>query len=149
MLVFRITSKPYATDLLGTGCLYAGGRWHYKGTQILYTSEHVSLCKLEILANSPVIPKNQALVTIEIPDDASVLTFEQQALPDNWWQFPYPDTLASLTEQWIEQGKFWIMKVPSAHSFTEFNYLLNPMHPDHRMAEIIRVEDIHFDKRLK
>lgn len=149
MLVFRITSRTYATDLQGTGCLYAAGRWHYKGTQILYTSEHVSLSKLEILANSSFIPKNQALVTIDLPDDASILEMEREKLPENWWQFPYPNTLADFTEQWIGQGQFWIMKVPSAHSFTEFSYLLNPLHPDHKLARIIRVEDIHFDKRLK
>ncbi|MCF0064056.1 RES family NAD+ phosphorylase [Dyadobacter chenwenxiniae] len=149
MLVFRIASRAYASDLQGTGCLYSGGRWHYKGTQIVYTSEHVSLSKLEILANSPFIPKSQTLVTIEIPDEASILDVGKEPLPDNWWQFPYPDALANITEQWIGQGKFWIMKVPSAHSFNEFNYLLNPAHSDHKLAKVIRIEDIYFDKRLK
>ncbi|MCF2486723.1 RES family NAD+ phosphorylase [Dyadobacter sp. CY347] len=149
MLVFRITSRAYANDLQGTGCLYSGGRWHYKGTQILYTSEHVSLSKLEILANSSFIPKNQVLVTIEIPDNASILDIGQELLPDNWWHFPYPDALANLTEQWIDEGKFWIMKVPSAHSSKEFNYLFNPAHSDHMLAKIIRIEEMYFDKRLK
>ena len=149
MLLFRITSRTYADDLHGTGCLYSAGRWHYKGTQIVYTSEHVSLSKLEILANSSFIPKNQALVTIEIPENASVLETDIKKLPTNWFQFPYPDLLAELTEQWIEKKQFWIMKVPSAHSFTEFNYLLNPFHPEHTSAKIIRIEDVYFDKRLK
>ncbi|MCE7066375.1 RES family NAD+ phosphorylase [Dyadobacter sp. CY326] len=149
MLLFRITSRTYANDLQGTGCLYAAGRWHFKGTQIVYTSEHVSLSKLEILANSSFIPKNQALVTIEAPSDASVLETDLAKLPDNWWKFPYPDSLAEVTEQWIEEGRFWIMKVPSAHSFTEFNYLLNPFHTEHKSAKILRVEDVHFDGRLK
>ena len=149
MLVFRITSRTYASDLQGTGCLYTGGRWHYKGTQILYTSEHVSLAKLEILANSSFIPRNQALVTIEFPDSAPIFVPDPQQFPENWWQFPYTSSLADLTEEWIETGQFWLMKVPSAHSFMEFNYLLNPMHPDHKLAKIKSIEDIHFDKRLK
>ena len=149
MLLFRITSRTYANDLQGTGCLYSAGRWHYQGTQIVYTSEHVSLAKLEILANSSFIPRNQALVTIEILSNASILETHPDELPENWWQFPYPDSLAERTEQWVKEGKFWIMKVPSAHSFTEFNYLLNPFHPEHSSAKNIDVEDIHFDKRLK
>ena len=40
MLVFRITSSRMQR-FAGTGCLYAAGRWHYKGTQILYTSERI------------------------------------------------------------------------------------------------------------
>ena len=149
MLLYRITNPIYANDLQGTGCLYTSGRWHYKGTRILYTSEHISLSKLEILANTPVIPKNQVLVTLEVPEKASIKDLSAAELPVNWWQFPYPNVLADFTESWIKEDAFWIMKVPSAHSLTEFNYLLNPLHAQHALAKVISVEAIHFDKRLK
>jgi len=149
MQLYRITSPIYANDLQGTGCLYTSGRWHYKGTRILYTSEHISLSKLEILANTPVIPKNQVLVTIEIPEKASIKELPATELPANWWQFPYPNLLADFTESWIKEGLFWIMKVPSAQSLTEYNYLLNPLHAQHALAKVKSIEAIHFDKRLK
>ena len=149
MLLYRITSPSYANDLQGTGCLYTNGRWHYKGTRILYTSEHISLAKLELLANSSVIPKNQVLVTIKIPENVLINDLSSQQLPDYWYQFPYPTVLADLTELWIKEGKFWIMKVPSAQSLTEHNYLFNPLHLQHSLATVANVEAIHFDKRLK
>lgn len=149
MQLYRITSPAYANDIQGTGCLYTSGRWHYKGTRVLYTSQYISLAKLELLANSPVIPKNQVLVTIGVPEKASIKEVPASDLPANWWQFPHPTALADYTESWIKEAKFWIMKVPSAQSLTEFNYLLNPLHEQHSLAKVIKIEDIHFDKRLK
>jgi len=149
MRLYRITSPAYASDLHGTGCMYTGGRWHYKGTRILYTSEHISLAKLEILANSSAIPRNQVLVTIEIPEGAVIRELAVEDLPDNWWHFPYPGALAQLTESWVDEKQHWVIKVPSAQSVTEYNYLLNPLHPDHVSAKVTNIEDIRFDKRLK
>lgn len=149
MYLYSITNPAYANDPQGTGCIYTGGRWHYKGTRILYTSEHISLAKLEILANSSVIPRNQVLVTIQIPENADIREIAVTDLPDNWWHFPYPGALAQITESWVDEGLYWIMKVPSAQSVTEYNYLLNPLHPDHVSAKVIKIEDIRFDKRLK
>lgn len=149
MKLFRITSEKYAHDTLATGCLYANGRWHRKGGRVLYTSEHISLAKLEVLANSAILPKNQVLVTLEIPDSFSVKTIETTDLPTNWWEFPYPDSLADISNDWINEAKFWIMKVPSAQAFGEYNYLLNPQHPKHSKLKILSVEKIIFDKRQK
>ena len=149
MRLYRITSPAYASDLQATGCLYTNGRWHYKGTRVLYTSEHISLAKLEVLANSIVIPKNQVLVTIDIPKITFVKEISAIELPINWWEFPYPNYLAEITETWINEGLFWAMKVPSAQSASEYNYLLNPLHAQHITAKIINIENIHFDKRLK
>ncbi|MCE6992976.1 RES family NAD+ phosphorylase [Dyadobacter sp. CY323] len=149
MLVYRITSRRYSADLHGTGCLYAAGRWHFKGTQILYTSEHISLSKLEVLANSIVTPQNQVLVTLELPEVGIIKEIDIKDLPADCWRFPYPDSLARVTEQWLDGSTSWLMKVPSAHSFNEFNYLLNPFHELHRTIRIIDVENIHFDARLK
>lgn len=149
MLVYRIAHQNFAQDISGTGCLYVAGRWHYQGTRVLYTSEHVSLAKLELLANTSVVPKNQMLLTLEIPDSAERKVVRHADLPDNWWQFPYLPSVTAVAEEWIEAGKFWIMQVPSAQSFTEHNYLLNPMHPDHQGLKIVHVEPVRFDERLK
>ncbi|WP_247235108.1 RES family NAD+ phosphorylase [Telluribacter sp. SYSU D00476] len=149
MLLYRITRDTYAYDLMATGCLYGNGRWHRRGTRVLYTSEHVSLAKLEVLANSLILPKNQVLVTIEVPNDATIQLLTPNLLPQDWWNFPYPDALADYTEEWIRAGDSWILKVPSAQSTTEYNYLLNPLHPQHNLAKVVGVEPVQFDKRLK
>lgn len=84
MILYRMAKLAYASDLSGTGGLLGSGRWHRQGTRILYTSEHVSLAKLEVLANSPILPQNYALVTLELPDSATIQTLHASDLPADW-----------------------------------------------------------------
>lgn len=150
MLVYRIGNSQRIRDLQGTGGLYAAGRWHQKGRRILYSSSSVSLAKLEILANSiGGIPKSMALATLSCPDDASILTIAIEDLPSNWNHYPYPSSLSKITEHWCIDRKYWVLKVPSAQSPTEYNYLFNPEHPQHTEISIVDVKDEWFDTRLK
>lgn len=147
--LYRITKSQYANDLTGTGGLYGPGRWHREGTRILYLSEHISLAKLEVLVNTARAPQNQSLVTVELPDDASITSIRADTLPLGWETIPYLEELADIAEQWITGQKFWIMRVPSSQSSTEFNYLLNPLHPEHQTLQIVSIEPHPFDSRLK
>jgi RES domain-containing protein len=149
MELYRITDARYATDLTGSGGLYAPGRWHRRGTPILYLTEHISLAILEVLANSPRLPEGRSLVTVSLPDNSSINSINPTILPNSWQQWPYIDELADITEQWIQEQKYWIMQVPSAQSPTEFNYLLNPLHPEHATLKLISIEPHPFDSRLK
>ncbi len=91
MRVYRITHQKRASDLQGTGGLYTSGRWHRKGSKILYTSQSIALAKLEVLANaSGKVPTKQVLVTLEFPDNSSKVIVNTGDLPKNWHRFPYP-----------------------------------------------------------
>ncbi len=147
--LYRIADSRFADDLNGTGGWYSPGRWHRRGTQVLYLTEHVSLAKLETLANSPGLPKNRVLVTVYLPDDASITTVDPSTLPAGWQDWPYLEELADIAERWINEQKFWIMRVPSAQSPTEYNYLLNPLHAEHATLRLVSIEPHPFDSRLK
>ena len=149
MFLYRIAPTLYADDLSGTGGLYRSGRWHTVGTRIIYTSEHVSLTMLETLANWTQLPEDVSLVTLEIPDLASVYDVERNKLPDDWNLTPAPFNLAEIADEWIEKWQHWLMRVPSIHAPTEFNYLLNPLHPEHKTLNVVSIESIIFDPRLK
>lgn len=149
MIVFRLAHEKYNTDLNGTGGLYGSGRWHDKGTRILYTAETFSLAKLETLANSTFIPKNYAVICIEIPDDIIIKELTVEDLPDNWASFPHPKELKEFTKDWIMENHHLVMRVPSVHSPYEWNYLINPLHPDHRRLTIVENKPHPFDLRLK
>ncbi|MEM8970279.1 MAG: RES family NAD+ phosphorylase [Bacteroidota bacterium] len=150
MLVYRIGSHRRIRDLQGTGGLYVAGRWHQKGTRILYTSSSISLAKLEVLANSVgKVPQSMALMTLEFPDDAPTQNVVEKQLPQGWHHYPYLSLLGQTTGQWLSDGVDWIMRVPSAQSPTEYNYLFNPLHPWHDKLNIVEVKDAYFDPRLK
>lgn len=149
MRLYRFGKQPFITDISGQGGLYHSGRWHQQGTQIIYTAEHLSLAKLEALANSPVLPTNYFVLTLEVPDDVATKQIEPANLPADWFGLPYPPELAFITQQWIDEGEFWLMRVPSAHSPAEYNYLLNLKHADHQLLRIISITAHPFDTRLK
>ena len=149
MILYRITDDRYATDLSGSGGLHTSGRWNRRGTPIVYLTEHISLAKLEVLAHSPGLPQDRALVTVSLPDEASIIHINPATLPRNWQEWPYLEELADIAERWITERKFWIMCVPSAQSPLEKNYLLNPLHPEHTTLKLVSTEPHPFDPRLK
>ena len=63
MKLYRIADDRYADDLNGTGGLFAPGRWHHQGTQVVYLAGSVSLAMLEVLVHSPGLPQGRSLVT--------------------------------------------------------------------------------------
>lgn len=149
MRLYRMAKLAHAHDLGGTGGLFGSGRWHRQGTRILYTSEHVSLAKLEVLANSPILPRNYGLVTLELPDTASIQPLEIGQLPSDWAESPAPESLLAFSGAWLGALTHWVLRVPSVHSPNEYNFLLNPLHPEHAGLRLVSIEPHPFDARLK
>jgi RES domain-containing protein len=149
MKLYRLAKTKYANDLAGTGCIYSAGRWHLEGTRVLYTAEYASLAVLEVLGHTDILPRNYSLVQLALPETASIKWVGADELPTNWNHSPAPLVLADIAQQWIDEGKYWIMRVPSVHSPTEFNFLLNPLHPEHLTLQIISIVPYTFDSRLK
>jgi RES domain-containing protein len=149
MNVYRLSKSLYIRDISGTGGLYGSGRWHEKGTRILYTSQTLSLAKLEVLANTKQIPRNYSLLVLHIPDDLEYPELLIQDLPPNWNSFPHPAELVAFTNQWISENKYLVMKVPSVHSPFESNFLINPLHPQAGRLTIVDILPHAFDERLK
>jgi RES domain-containing protein len=53
-----------------------------------------------------------------------------------------------LGNAWLEQGRGVAPRVPSIHSRSDFNVLLNPAHPDIRRVSVTGTELYSFDSRL-
>src|SRR5688572_15879298 len=148
MIVFRLCRARYAFDLSGRGAEMSGGRWNSKGVPILYTSESRALCTTEIAVHLPlgIAPKDYRMVSLYIPD-GDMLELPKKEWPEGWNTFPYPSSTRMLGDNFIREGKYLSMKVPSAVVDGDFNYLLNPRH--HAFGKV-RVRDevpFGFDER--
>ena len=150
MIVFRLAKQKYSNDLSGVGAKLTGGRWNYKGTKVLYTSDSRALCTAEIAVHMPIglIPKDYFLITIEIPDTISFTKVDSKLLPKKWMDFPYSNITQKIGEEFISKGEFLIFKVPSAVVQGDYNYLLNPLHKDFNKVKFISKEKFNFDERL-
>lgn len=150
MIVFRLAKLRYIKDLSGKGAEKSGGRWNSKGTAILYTSFTRALCTAEIAVHTPlgIVPADYTLATIELPDMARVLKHEVHKLPEDWRSFPHPNSTQLLGDQFISEGKYLAMQVPSVVVQGEYNFLLNPAHKDFGKVKVVKAEPFVFDERL-
>ena len=82
MIVYRLTSGQFSNDLSGNGAKLYGGRWNSFGLPALYTTEHISLAMLEMLVHVKAYqsPLNYKLVTLEIPEAASVVSVDYKKM---------------------------------------------------------------------
>ncbi len=149
MKVFRLAKPQYSGDLSGRGAELYGGRWNSKGTPLLYTSETRALCLAEVLVHLPpdAVP-DLHLVSIEIPDGASLQEINPVILSANWQDLPYQYVLQNAGNVFVAEKKHLVLKVPSAVVPDEFNYLLNPLHLDFSAVSIVAIDAFAFDRRL-
>jgi RES domain-containing protein len=150
MIVYRLSKSAFCRDLSGKGAELWGGRWNKKGKPLLYTCESRALCITEIAVHTPlgIMPLDYCLTIIEFPDNSSVQEINSNALSSDWRSFPYPESTQKIGDDFIRFRKSLILKVPSAVVPGEFNYLINPGHPDFSKIKIVETEPFLFDDRL-
>lgn len=148
--VYRIEKKSRAEVWPSQGALFSEGRWNRQGFWVVYCSSTISLAKLEILANSKSLPKERALLEINIDEQAPIKEVILESLPESWMDVPYPAELHALTEELLRPGKYVGLKVPSRQSPREYNFLLYPLHS--QFSQFVKLEgimELEFDQRLK
>jgi RES domain-containing protein len=149
MTLYHLEKAKYKTVWPPEGTLHAEGRWNRPGQWIIYTSPSIALAKLETLANSNGLPISRVCMTIEADDAEGIFEIPSEELPVDWLMKPYSTVLRRLTDGFISSGKL-LMRVPSAQSYREFNYLINVRHGAfHRSVQLISTVDEPFDPRLK
>jgi len=150
MIVYRLLNLNYGSGLSGKGAGIAGGRWNSPGISMIYTSESRALCTAEVAVNLPLgnIPIGFEMISILIPDDIILTGIGEEDLPSGWKIFPLATLTQKIGDQFIIQGKYLVMKVPSAAVPGDFNYLINPRHPDFGRIEIIKKEPYEFRERF-
>ncbi|MFD0767022.1 RES family NAD+ phosphorylase [Mucilaginibacter lutimaris] len=149
MILYRIANCNYIKDLTGTGARLYGGRWNSEGKSMVYLASSRALAVLEVLVHLPplLLPDNFCVAEIKVPEN-SVLTLDATTLPENWKDAVPPAELKTLGNQFIRETKYLMMKVPSSVVPEEYNYLLNPWHPDIKKVSIINTHPFSFDDRL-
>lgn len=149
MNVYRIARSLYAEDLSGTGARMVGGRWNTKGIALLYTAESRALAAMELAVRVDFSrkPKDLIMITIHVPDKAKII--EPETLPEDWHQFPHRALTRALGDAFVMDAKALVFKVPSAVVKGDYNYLINPQHPDFKHVRIVHTTPFDFDDRLK
>jgi RES domain-containing protein len=51
-------------------------------------------------------------------------------------------------DHWVASGNNPVMRIPGVVVSGEYNYVMNPLHPDFRQIEYSETESVKFDGRL-
>jgi RES domain-containing protein len=148
MRIWRISN--YA-DLRGSGGIRAGGRWHSRGSPIVYCAENPGTALLEVLVHLEIddpddLPESYQLLSIDLPDTVVRKELDVESLPDDWRT--RPELTRSLGDAWLKGMDSVALLVPSAIVPYTVNVLLNPLHPDSTQLRISAVDRYPFDGRL-
>src|ERR1700684_1647451 len=113
MRLWRISDHA---DLTSEGGLLASGRWHSRGSRIVYLADHPASALVEVLVHLEVdpedIPSSYQLVAVDLSDDAAFAAIEtDQRAPD--WRDQINNT-RQLGDAWLEQNRVSLLRVPSA-----------------------------------
>jgi RES domain-containing protein len=154
MRVYRIERKKYLeTTLLGIGAAKTEGyRWNSPNTYLVYTAESRALATLEVFVHldlSEDLPTDRMYVEIEIPEEVEIMEIPIASLPPNWDARPPILETQIIGDDFVSGNQAAVLKVPSAIVPSEFNYLLNPNHPDSKKIKVISVKHVVFDERMR
>ena len=148
---FRLVKARQAAEAFsGEGAQLYGGHWNKQGTALVYTSESLALAALEQFVHLGPEDASFAFVfyPIDIPDDVSIEEIEREALPSDWREEPPPDSTKALGSEWAQAMRTAVLCVPSIVVPSEYNYLLNPAHPEFSRIQISRPQPFAFDPRM-
>jgi RES domain-containing protein len=113
----------------------------------VYAARTESLAKLEALVHlKPATGPRLVLVEATIPN-ALVATLTG-TLPAGWDDVPDSGAGRSVGDAWLQSGSSLALEVPSIHSNSDTNVLINPAHPDFGQLVIGNPVPFAFDRRL-
>jgi RES domain-containing protein len=149
---YRLTNTIHAaTAFDGEGARLYGGRWNSVGTRMVYVAGSRSLATLEVLVHTEditIIEGDYSIIPVSIPSDI-VLEVSNHELPDGR-SSPEPIAEAQIFgDAWVREHRSAVMRVPSAVTNGERNYLLNPAHSDFSKIAIGPPEPFRLDPRLR
>ena len=154
MRVFRIEREKYLGQVLsGLGAARSEGhRWNSLHTRMVYAAASRALALLEIAVHldlSEDLPTDRYFVEIDIPDLLPFASAPLDSLMENWHESPPVRDTQLLGDQFAMEAKAPILRVPSSIVPQEFNFLINPMHPDAGEITVVSAERLRMDGRLQ
>ena len=112
-------------------------------------AESRALASLEVLVHAEDTRLLGAVHWVMIPVDIDEAFVEiPKSLPKDWRRLPAPHSTREFGTRWVTEARSAALRVPSIVIDGEFNYVLNPAHPDFARMKIGTPAAFSFDPRL-
>lgn len=143
--VYRVCRARFAR-LDGEGAKRVGGRWNSPGHAVVYMAQSIALAVLENLVHMSRqdFPTGYVCVAAIISDRISLIEESELRATSRLDDF----TTQQLGNWWLDSRMTAVLKVPSSVVTGEYNFMLNPAHPDFPLIQVEPAAIFHFDERL-
>ncbi|MBX7121163.1 MAG: RES family NAD+ phosphorylase [Opitutaceae bacterium] len=94
------------------------------------------------------MPSAIACIAIPVSFDDSLVSRPNE-FPADWNAIPPAASTRQFGDRWIDERRSAVLRVPSVVTTGEFNYLINPAHPDFTRIRTGVPESFAFDKCMR
>ncbi len=151
---WRIASPAFSKTpdqmLSGEGARLYGGRWSSPGTRMVYLGSNLSVAAMELLVhldNAEVLNSYRKL-EVSFPEECLAM-LDIDSLPEGWDDASTMSPVCQATgDDWVADNTTLALKVPSITVKGDWNYLINPAHPDFEALEVGEITPFNYDPRL-
>lgn len=117
---------------------------------VVYCAESRSLAAMEILVHhlgtEVFTVAKWVVIAADVPE---ALIEKPTRVPEAWRELSPAVAVQTFGATWVNEKRSAALRVPSAVVLGEFNYLLNPAHPDFAKIVVGKPEPFLFDSRLR
>jgi RES domain-containing protein len=147
VIVWRFSQHA---SLDGRGGLFASGRWHTRGHEILYCAPNPAAALLEVMVHgavgSPEAFGNFQFLKIDVPDSVSIERMDEAQLPSDW--VIGLEATRALGDGWLRAERAAVLIVRSVLVPETYNALINPRHRDAEQLRLLSAVTYPLDSRL-
>ena len=150
MRIWRICRARFAGEAFsGEGARRFGGRWNSRGVPMVYASSSLALAAIELFVHlEPNLqPDDLVSIAATLPEGEPAERLEPGKLPAGWWADDF-EPLQRIGDKWIREKSSLTLSVPSAALRTEWNVLVNPLHPAIAKIKVEAPQAFRFDARM-
>ena len=147
---WRVTDPRWAASAFdGEGALRYGGRFNSIGERAVYASGSLALAVLEMLVQAGRRSRIRDHVCFSIVFDTSqVEIVEASDLPPGWDHIPHQRASQEIGDAWLRERRSLLLRIPSVVVPVEYNYVINPLHPDMASLRIGAAQPVPVDRRI-
>lgn len=145
---YRVVKKRHPIYDAG-GAIAVGGRWTSPGHAVIYASEHYAAAILEILVHRGRVslPGPHHAAAIFIPDSVGLERFDPARY--SGWEIEGSPVARAFGDAWFAASRTPVLAVPSVPGQpAEWNFVINPGHPDAAGIQQLPSFDVQWDGRL-
>lgn len=150
---WRIAAPEFSNNIVqmmsGEGAFLYGGRWNSKGTRVVYLGSSIAQAAMELLVHlgrSDILRKFHLLDVLFEEEHIAHIALDD--LPGDWAEETMVPETQYVGDYWVEEKTSLILQVPSVAVIGEYNYLLNPSHPQMDEVNFGNIRPFDFDPRI-